>query len=61
MNDELFDRTYQSGRAALNDGLDRSLARFGRSLMAGFETLNRIRFAAPWARKADCTREGGCA
>ena len=50
MVDEIFDRGYQSGRAALNEGIDRGFARVGRSLMAGFEVLNRIQFAAPWAR-----------
>ena len=60
MVDELFDRSYQSGRAALNDGLVRGLARSGRSLMAAFAALNRIQFAAPWAREA-ARRDVGCA
>lgn len=51
MVDELFDRGYQAGRAALNRDIDRRLGRALQSLISGFETLNRIQFAAPWARK----------
>ena len=60
MVDEIFDRNYQSGRAGLNAGIDRGLARIGRSVMRGFEVLNRIQFAAPWARDS-AARGPGCA
>ena len=60
MVDELFDRSYQSDRASLNDGIGRGLARAGRKLMAGFTALNRIQFAAPWASEA-ARRDVGCA
>jgi hypothetical protein len=49
MVDEIFDRQYQSGRADLHAGLDRAFAALGRSIIGGFEALNRIQFAAPWA------------
>lgn len=60
MVDEIFDRGYQSGRAELNAGIERGSAALARSLMAGFERLNRIQFAAPWARAAP-GRDVGCA
>lgn len=44
MRDELFDRDYQEGREAMNDGIDRLLHR----IMDGFRTLTAIQFAAPW-------------
>ena len=47
MRDELFDRDYQEGREALNDGIDRLLGHF----MDGFRTLTAIQFAAPWKHR----------
>ena len=47
MVDEIFDRTYQSGRADLHASIDRGFAR----LISGFQVLNRIQFAAPWNEK----------
>jgi hypothetical protein len=44
MRDELFDREYQAGRDALNDGLDRLFASMGRTL----RVLHSIQFDAPW-------------
>ena len=44
MRDELFDRDFQEGREAMNQGIDRLLAK----LLAGFRTLAAIQFAAPW-------------
>lgn len=60
MIDEIFDRNYQSGRAALNDGIDRGLARLAASLAEGWTALNRIQFAAPWAAEAP-RKDGRCA
>lgn len=48
MIDEIFDRTYQSGRADLNAGLDRILKRVGRAVDNTFEVLARIEYNAPW-------------
>lgn len=51
MVDEIFDRQYQAGRQELHaslDGIGRRLAAFAN----GFKLLNRIPFAAPWAKKS---------
>ena len=48
MMDEIFDRTYQAGRADLNAGIDRGLAKLGRTLNDSFEVLHRIEWSAPW-------------
>ena len=48
MMDEIFDRTYQSGRANLNAGIDRGLAKLGRTLSDSFEVLHLIEWSAPW-------------
>lgn len=58
MMDEFFDRTYQAGRADLNDGIDALLRRTSRSVLNTFEVLNRIEFAAPWRKRRSDT---GCA
>ena len=49
MRDEIFDREYQAGREALNNGIDRLFASIGRSL----RVLNSIQFDAPWKQDAD--------
>ena len=46
MRDEIFDREYQSGRDALNDGIDRLIA----GIMQTFGVLAAIQFNAPWRR-----------
>ena len=44
MRDELFDRDYQEGREAMNQGIDRLLS----NIMNISRTLVAIQFAAPW-------------
>ena len=44
MRDEIFDREYQAGRDALNDGIDRLVA----GTMQTFRVLAAIQFNAPW-------------
>lgn len=44
MRDELFDRDYLAGRAALHQGIDRLIGNFSQALNA----LHRIQFDAPW-------------
>lgn len=44
MRDEMFDRDYQAGRDALNDGLDKLFAAIG----SAFRTFHDIQFRAPW-------------
>ena len=48
MRDEIYDREYQAGRDALNNGIDRLLAGFGQT----FRLLTAIQFNAPWQREA---------
>jgi len=52
MVDEIFDRTYQSGRAQLNAGIDRALASLARTLGDSFKVLHRIEWSAPWQQEA---------
>lgn len=49
MMDEIFDRTYQSGRAELNDGIDRAVKSVGQTLGASLKALHRIEWSAPWS------------
>jgi hypothetical protein len=48
MMDEIFDRSYQHGRAQLNTGLTKLFQRTGTAAMSAFQALNRIEFDAPW-------------
>ena len=48
MMDEIFDRTYQSGRADLNAGIDRAVQNVARTLGASLKALHRIEWSAPW-------------
>ena len=48
MNDQIFDREYQAGRAALNDSISRLVDGAGQSL----RVLNKINFDAPWKHQA---------
>ena len=48
MQDEIYDRYYQAGRQELHAGLDRGIQRIGHSLVAAFNALHDINFAAPW-------------
>jgi hypothetical protein len=50
MVDEIYDRHYQAGRQALNDGLDRLFARIGSELGKSLTALHRVEWDAPWAR-----------
>ncbi|GAA4715937.1 hypothetical protein H9L13_05835 [Sphingomonas lutea] len=48
MMDEIFDRSYQSGRTELNAGIDRGLKRIARRIDATFRSLHRVQWSAPW-------------
>ena len=52
MIDESFDRQYQSGRAALNDGLDRGFAAIGREFRKTFDAFHDIQWSAPWTARS---------
>ena len=59
MVDEIYDRHYQEGRAALNDGLDRLFAFIGSELGKSFDAVHRFEWSAPWA-SAKPTRRSNC-
>ena len=52
MVDEIYDRHYQQGRQALNDGIDRLFARIGSELGKSLAALHRVEWDAPWLRSA---------
>ena len=58
MLDELFDRSYQGGRADLNAGIDRLAARTSNTVLGAFRAGQRIQFSAPWNRRSS---GAGCA
>ena len=53
MNDEIFDRTYQAGRADFNASMDRADAAIGNGLRneigKSLAMLHRLEWSAPWA------------
>ncbi len=49
MMDQLFDRTYQSGRTELNAGLDRGFGRIADTVGKSLKVLHRFEWSAPWA------------
>jgi hypothetical protein len=51
MQDEIFDRQYQAGRAELNAGLDRAFVGIARTIGDGLKALHRLEWDAPWAAK----------
>jgi hypothetical protein len=60
MVDEIYDRNYQEGRAALNDGLDRLFAFIGSELGKSLDAVHRFEWSAPWAQRK-IERQGKCA
>ena len=48
MVDELYDRTYQSARADLNDGLRALFSHVRRAVGDILKVLHRIEWSAPW-------------
>jgi hypothetical protein len=56
MMDEIFDRTYQSGRADLNAGIDRAVKKVGHTLGTSLKALHRIEWSAPWNATDKCAR-----
>jgi hypothetical protein len=59
MIDEIFDRTYQHGRAELNDGLDRLFSGIGEAIGGGLAAVHRFEWSAPWANKASGSAKKG--
>jgi hypothetical protein len=56
MVDEIFDRHYQQGRAALNADLANAFGRLSNAIGNAFKVLNRIEYSAPWATKSPRAR-----
>lgn len=52
MHDQIFDREYQSGRAALNGSISQLIEGVAKSM----RVLNKIQFDAPWKQKAPSKR-----
>ena len=52
MIDEIYDRTYQAGRADMNAGIDRALAAIGKTVGDSLKVLHRLEWSAPWATKS---------
>ena len=50
MRDEIFDREYQQGRDALNDGIDRAVHAIGDFFATTGRAIHRFEFDAPWQR-----------
>lgn len=48
MIDEIFDRTYQTGRADLNAGVGLVFREVATAATNAFQVLNRIEYEAPW-------------
>ena len=61
MNDEIFDRSYQQGRAHLNDGLDRLFGFIGSELGKSLTALHHSEWSAPWRGHAKQSRTSNCA
>ena len=57
MQDEIYDRYYQAGRADLHAGLDRGFAAIGRFLGATFDAIHDVQFDAPWKRRPRPARD----
>lgn len=51
MIDEIFDRTYQAGRADLNAGIERAIGGAVRAAVSGFHALHRLQWSAPWRKE----------
>ncbi|MFC7537542.1 hypothetical protein ACFQPG_09200 [Sphingomonas sp. GCM10030256] len=56
MRDQLFDRDYQAGREALNEGLDQLFGRIADAVRLTFAAIHRVEWSAPWKQdsKQDC-------
>jgi len=53
MNDQIFDREYQAGRAALNDSISRLIHGASQSM----RVLHKINFDAPWKHQVSAKRQ----
>lgn len=51
MMDEIFDRSYQAGRADLNAGIDAVFGRLAREIGKSLAAMHRIEWSAPWTNQ----------
>jgi hypothetical protein len=56
MVDEMFDRTYQSGRSDLNDALRAIFWAIAHTVGDSMEVLHRIEWSAPWTDPKELAR-----
>jgi hypothetical protein len=56
MRDEIFDREYQAGRDALNDGIDKAVHAIGDFFATTGRAIHRFEFDAPWQRSQPLKR-----
>ena len=61
MIDEIFDRTYQEGRADLHRGLDQLFGSIAREFGNSLKVLHDVQWSAPWAAKARASKDVECA
>lgn len=52
MIDQMYDRAYQHGRAALNAELAAGANGLARTIGDGLRALHRLEWSAPWAQPA---------
>ena len=50
MRDEIFDRDYQAGREAFNDGIDHVIASISQFVATTGRAIHAFEFDAPWQR-----------
>jgi hypothetical protein len=56
MIDQIFDRTYQSGRAQLNAAIGHGFKNVAKAVADTFAVLNRIEYSAPWTASTKAAR-----
>ena len=61
MHDQIFDREYQAGRAALNDSLARLITQLTDGAGQSLRVLHKINFDAPWKQQASTRRRAKAA
>lgn len=52
MNDEMFDRVYQQGRAAFNRDIDAAGQQLAKTISDSLRALHRLEWSAPWKKQA---------
>jgi len=58
MIDEMYDRMYQHGRAALNRDIDAAGHKLAKNIGDSLGVFHRLQWSAPWKRSAPPPRCG---